>query len=110
MESEKKLMKILKIEDGKGYLVDKNGNFVEVDKLDRELLLNLVELVFDNDVEMDEYNESLIPNKVQQIIYKDLYQKLSETVQNKQQQIENINLKYKDALEKYLSPDLTRKK
>lgn len=110
MESEKKLMKILKIDSGKGYLIDKNGNFVEVDKLDRELLLNLVELVFNNDVEMDKFDESLIPNKVQQIIYKDLYQKLSETVQNKQQQIENINLKYKEALEKYLSPESISKK
>lgn len=101
MESEKKPIKILKIKGGKGYYLDKNGNYVEVDKVDRDSLLYLINLVIDGEVEIEAYDESLILNKVNQIIYKEISQKILTLNANKQTLLSNIDTEYADLINKY---------
>ena len=101
MEKENKVIKILKIESGKGYFLDKTEAFIEVDKIDRDSLFNIVSLVLDNDVCADEYKDELISNKVHQIIYKDLLNKINELKKNKSALIENATSKYNSIILKY---------
>lgn len=101
MESEKKPIKILKINDGKGYYLDKNGNYVEVDKVDRDSLLYLINLVINSEVEIETYDESLILNKVHQIIYKEISQKILTLNTSKLTLLSNINTEYADLINKY---------
>ncbi len=101
MESEKKPIKILKINDGKGYYLDKNGNYVEVDKVDRDSLLYLINLVINSEVEIETYDESLILNKVHQIIYKEISQKILTLNTSKLTLLSNIDTEYADLINKY---------
>ena len=101
MESEKKPIKILKIKDGKGYYLDKNGNYVEVDKVDRNSLLYLINLVINSEVEIETYYESLILNKVHQIIYKEISQKILTLKASKLTLLSNIDSEYADLINKY---------
>ena len=101
MEKETKVIKILKIESNKGYFLDKNNNFVEVDKIDRDSLFNLVSLTLDNDIEMDVCDEDNLTNKVHSIMYKDIYKKISDLNKNKESLLSNATNKYKEIIDKY---------
>ena len=101
MESEKKPIKILKIKDGKGYYLDKIGNYVEVDKVDRDSFLYLINLVINSEVEIETYDESLILNKVHQIIYKEISQKILTLKASKLTLLSNIDTEYADLINKY---------
>lgn len=101
MEKEVKAIKILKIDSNKGYFLDKNNAFVEVDKIDRDSLFNLVSLTIENEIEMDECDEEKLSNKVHLIIYKDIYNKICDLVNNKESLISNATSKYKEVIDKY---------
>ena len=53
------------------------------------------------DFEFDEYNESLIQNKVHQLLYKELYSKLKSFLAQKDELEKEIDNLYKEAMEKY---------
>lgn len=72
-------MKVLKHENSKAYFLDPNGNYKEIDLIDKDALLALVTKTLDNeDLEFDEFDASKIPNPAQQVIYKNIHAKLSE--------------------------------
>ncbi len=97
-------MKYLQINDNQGvFLKDKAqpDNWTEIDKIEKDDLMNLLDFATEDDFEMDAYDEATLGNKAHQIIYKSIYEKLNIFLTNKDRfkdQTENI---YKDELEKY---------
>lgn len=95
-------MKYLKIEDNKAfYCCDENQNWQEIDKINREDLLNLLNKAIETEFEMDEYTAELIGNKAHQIIYKNIFQKFTELLKNKNRFKDESSTLYKNAIEKY---------
>lgn len=103
MKKGKILMKLLKIENKKGYFYSKElNNYLEIDRLDSNSVKNIIEYIMNyEDFEWDSYDEKLILNKAQQIVYKNLFNKLEELKKEKNVLLNEINDKYKTAIEKY---------
>jgi hypothetical protein len=97
-------MKYLKIEDNKAFFIKvktQPENWTEIDKIEKVDLMKLLDFATEDDFEMDVYNEVDLANKAHQIIYKNLYEKFSNFLLNKDRfkdETENI---YKEAIEKY---------
>ncbi len=93
-------MKYLEIKDKQGYF--KRGEvMLEIDKINESDLYNLIDHAYDEDFEIDEYQESELPNKAQQIIYQNIYTKLSDFLVHKNQFEEASNTLYAEAIGKY---------
>jgi hypothetical protein len=72
-------MKLLWIDDSKGYFLLENGNFAEIDQITKEGLLRLVNLTLnEEDIEYDEYSDETVKNQAHQIVYKSVLEKLKE--------------------------------
>ncbi|MFW6016092.1 MAG: hypothetical protein ACOCRK_06610 [bacterium] len=94
-------MKYLKINNNKvEYTLDKT-NWEEIDQIDKHDLFELINLAIEEDFEMDDYDKDLIGNQAHQIIYKNIYNKFSDFLENKTRFIDESELLFKDALEKY---------
>jgi hypothetical protein len=97
-------MKYLKITDNKAFfLKDKEQpeDSTEIDKNEKDYLMNLLDFATNDDFEMDVFDEAILANKAHQIIYKSIFEKLNIFLTNKDRfkdQTENI---YKEELEKY---------
>jgi len=70
-------MKLLKIENHQGYYL-KNEEYLPLDKINKDDLLELVDLALKDSVELDEYCKDDIKNQAHQIIYKSIYEKLTD--------------------------------
>lgn len=68
-------MKVLKIEKSQGYFLSAE-EYKPLDRLNKDDLLKLVDMVLAGDIEMDAYNEADLQNQAHQIIYKNVYEKL----------------------------------
>lgn len=97
-----KIMQILKIENNQAKFSLDGVNFTSIDKITKESILSLINIVLDkNEIEMDEYNETLLANKAHQIIYRNVYGKLCELYEHKDTFQDDCSEMYKDALNKY---------
>lgn len=94
-------MKILKISNGKGFFLRDPDNWVEIDQISKEDLMNLLDKVISDDLEMDEFQTTSLHNKAHQIIYKNLYQKFNELNENRNRFKDESEQFYKSAIEKY---------
>ena len=96
-------MKVLKIEDSKGYYYFiKSNQYVEIDKIDRDALMDIVDYIINNkDVEVDTYSDGAIKNKAQDIVYKSIHEKIKELISKKDSIVNEIDSKYKNAYEEY---------
>jgi hypothetical protein len=97
-------MKYLKIEDNKGYYIkDATAptNWVEIDQIEKDDLLNLLDHATRNDFELDAYEENLLGNKAHQIIYKHIAEKFTTFLTNKDRFKDEAENLFKTALEKY---------
>jgi len=97
-------MRYLKIEDNKGYYLktfDQTESWVEIDKINKDDLLNMLNSAVTDDFQMDAYNEESLGNKAHQIIYKNLYEKLLTLSQMKDTFKDESESLYKEAIEKY---------
>lgn len=96
-------MRLLKIENNIGYFYSTEINdFLEIDKIDRDSVLFIIDYIMkNNDIVVDEYKKDIILNKAQDIVYQSLYIKLKELIDEKENIINEINEKYKEAFSKY---------
>lgn len=96
-------MKCLKIDNGKGYFLDKDSNYKEIDKMGKDDILYLLDVATDEAVEfeIDDMDENDISNPVHKIIYQNLRDKFYELLSNKTQFLDESEALYKDALQKY---------
>ena len=96
-------MKCLKIENGKGLFLRNNGDMEQVDKMTKDDVLYLLNLATSSDeqFEMDPIGDQDVLNEAHKIIYRSLYSKFSELLENRTRFAEESASTYKDALEKY---------
>jgi hypothetical protein len=108
IKKEERPMKYLKIENSKGFYCLKENNWQEIDKIGKDDLMALLDKAIETDFEMDEYKQENTANKAHQIIYKNLFHKFSELIENKSRFKDESEQLYKNAFEKY-STDLNPK-
>lgn len=94
-------MKILKIEDNKGYFCANGEEFVSLDKLDKENLLNLVDYVLTEEVEMDSYDPEILKNEAHRIIYRSVHKKLQELISRKDEFFDKSEREFYEIYENY---------
>lgn len=100
---EHKLMKYLKIDNGKAYYRVVEENWFELDQIGKDELLILLDKSITDEFEMDEFDITKLTNTAHQIIYRHLYQKFGELKENKNRFKDESEQLYKLALEKYSS-------
>lgn len=93
-------MKYLEIKDKKGFF-RRGEETIEIDQITAEDLLNLINHAHEDEFEIDVYNEAELPNKAQQIIYENIYLKIADFLEDKEQFNEQANSLYTDAVGKY---------
>lgn len=91
----------LKIKNGKGYFLKEPDQWIDVDQIGKEDLLTLLDKAITDDFEMNYYDADLLQNTAHQIIYKHLFQKFNELVENKSRFKDESEQLYKSAIEKY---------
>jgi len=95
-------MKILKIDDKKGYFIKKNSKYEVIEKITKEDIYALIECVIDKDEsEFDDSSVNEIVNPAQRIIYESIYSKLLEIKSQRKTILSNKDKVYSAALEKY---------
>lgn len=96
-------MKCLKIENGKGYFLDKDSNYQEIDKMGKDDILYLLDVATNEklEFEIDDMDENEISNPAHKIIYQNLRDKFVELLSNKTQFLDESEALYKEALQKY---------
>lgn len=95
-------MKILKIEDKKGFFLKKSLEYESIDKITKEWLYDLIELVIENKESVfDDSNIIEIVNPAQKIIYTNLHSRLLEIKSQRETILSNKNKVYREAFEKY---------
>lgn len=94
-------MKILKIESGKALFSIDGTAWSSIDSIDKDGLMGLLRAVLTGEVEMEEFNESLIPNQAHQIIYKSIYDKLTALIPQKYKFKDESDRTYLSAIERY---------
>lgn len=97
-------MKYLKIENHKGYFIkDKNNPTVwtEIDQIEKDDLLNLLDIAINKEFELDTYDEANLGNKAHQIIYKHIAEKFTTFLNNKSRFKDEADNLFKAAIEKY---------
>lgn len=95
------LMKYLKIEQNKGYYRDWDNNWVELDKISKDDLMSLLDNAINEDFEMDPFDVSILGNKAHQIIYKNLFDKFNELLENKNRFKDECEQLYRKAIQRY---------
>ena len=96
-------MKLLKINNKQGYFLAENGEYHTVDQMDKDGLFYLVNLALGSDVEcdLDEYDETSIPNQAHQIIYKSVSDKLSHLIKRRDEFLDQSERLYLEEYERY---------
>ena len=97
-------MKYLKIDNSKGFflrVIEETDTWVEIDKITKEDLWDLLNKAISNEFEMDNFSENEIAHKAHQIVYKGLYEKFNSLLANKSKFIDECDSQYKNAIEKY---------
>lgn len=94
-------MKALKIEKNQGHFLTEEDGYEAVDKIDKTILLRLINLALKDDFEIDKYDEERLQNKAHQIIYKSISEKLNDLHQKRSQFRDESERLYLDEYEKY---------
>ncbi|MDD2582024.1 MAG: hypothetical protein PHR66_08535 [Desulfuromonadaceae bacterium] len=94
-------MKALKIEHNQGHFLTEENGYETVDKIDKVILLRLVNLALEDEFEIDEYDEDVLRNQAHQIIYKSLSEKLNNLHQKRNQFRDESERLYLEEYEKY---------
>lgn len=95
-------MKILKIENEHGYFcLEQGSEWQPIDTIDKTALLKLLDLYLENDVEMDSPEEQSVSNQAHAIIYRGIFDKLSQLAGEKNRFIDESETAYLDEMKKY---------
>ena len=95
-------MKLLKISDNVGQFLSENGEYLLIDKIAKDDLLRLVNKTLDEgEIEMDAYDDQALRNQAHQVIYKSIYQKLTELRERRQEFVDEAARLFLEDYEKY---------
>lgn len=95
-------MKILKVEGGRGFYKPPDAAaWAEIDKIDKDGLLQLLSAFLEHDVEMDAPDDAALSNQAQVIIYKSIFEKLKSLADNKSKFKDESDRLYLAEIQKY---------
>lgn len=95
-------MKILKVDNGNGYFcLDQGGDWQPIDTIDKTALLKLLDLYLENDVDIDSPDDQSLSNQAHAIIYRGIFDKLSQLADEKSRFKDESETLYLDEMEKY---------
>jgi len=97
-------MKILKIKNSHGYfLCSKTSAWKQIDEIDKDGLMDLLNQYLNDDIEIeiDVFDEALIKNQAQRIIYKSVFEKFLSLIDNKSKFKDESERLYLDSIQKY---------
>jgi hypothetical protein len=94
-------MKVLKIDDFQGYYSTTGKDYKLIDKITKEDLLKLVELILEEEVLFDEFDENKLKNQAHQIVYKSISDKLIELAKRKDEFKDESERLFLQEYEKY---------
>lgn len=95
-------MKILKIENGNGFFrFETNADWQPIDAIDKNGLLNLLNLFLEEEVELDSPEELSISNQAHSIIYRNIYEKLNSLSDDKKRFKDESERMYLEEVRKY---------
>ena len=95
-------MKLLRISENCGLYLNDKGEYVPIDKIGKDDLLQLVNWTLeDQDAEFDDYDENAIKNHAQQVIYKSVVQKLLTLKGRQREFLDGSARLYLDEYERY---------
>lgn len=78
-EAEGTPIKLLKIDEPSGLFLSKSGEYLPIDKIDKDELLRLVGLILsDEAVDIEKYDDSKLKNQAHQVVYRSISQKLED--------------------------------
>lgn len=99
-------MKLLKIDNQEGQFWD-NEKYVRIDEVRKENILNMMRYILKNDdVSFDQISEDeQIVSPAQALVYKHIYAKFMDLMNNKQEIINSVDTLFKDAFVKYTAED-----
>lgn len=93
-------MKYLEIKNSQGFYT-LNGEEKTIDKINKDDLLALVDLALEDDFKMDEYDSDKLQNKAHQIIYENIFNKLTALINDKDQFKRKSDSMYEKAINRY---------
>lgn len=93
-------MKYLEIKNNKGYYWN-DKTMVEIDQINKDDLLKLLDKAGEEAFEIDKFDEKQLQNKAHQIIYKSIYSKLKEFLDDKQRFTREVDELYAKAIGEY---------
>ena len=97
------MKKLLKIEKGRGYYLDKNDEYVLITELSVDRLKQIIEIVFKGDDTLfDAYDDNLVHNAADKIIYNKVATKLKNVQDNREEIILSINSEFATIKAKYM--------
>jgi len=95
-------MKLLRINENVGHFLAANGEYVLIEKIGKDDLLRLVDRTLDQDViELDPYDDQAIKNQAHQVIYKSIYQKLSDLRKRRKEFVDESARLFLEDYQKY---------
>jgi hypothetical protein len=72
-------MKLLRISNNNGEFLTSEGQYLQIDQINKDDLLRLVNLTIEKDpFEFDQYDENAIKNLAHRVIYKSVIRKLED--------------------------------
>lgn len=97
-------MKILKIDNGNGYFcLEQGSEWQSIDTIDKTALLRLLDLYLEGDAEMDCPDERVVSNQAHAIVYRGIFDKLSQLTEEKSRFKDESETLYLDEMKKYAS-------
>jgi hypothetical protein len=94
-------MKHLKISDNKGHFSIDGEGWEELDKIEKDDLLKIVDLALGDAFEMDPFDKEALGNQAHRVIYKNLWEKLTELADGADRFKDESENLYREAIEKY---------
>ena len=95
-------MKLLKIDNQRGYYRAEDGSYHEIDQITKEALLWILERVLDGSGELEEYEENLLSNQAHQVVYKSIYNNLKTLEDRRQEFIDESERLFLEDYKRYV--------
>lgn len=100
------LMKYLRIEASKAQYCLDGRTWTDIEQLSRDDLLSLIQHAAKDDFEMDIYDEKKLPNQAQQIVYRNISERLAELTKNRTRFLDESEALFRDSFERYSRPSI----
>jgi len=100
-KTEEQLMKHLRISDGTAQFSTDDDEWTDIEKISKDDILKLVDLALNSDFELDAYEKEKILNPAQDIIYRNIVEKMGDLISKRDRFKDESNQFYAEAIQKY---------